>query len=246
MMHHRRVALSLMLQPVLAAQLFENPTLSGQGFLSRCLPAFPASAIGMRLYRKPQQDTRLDAFYSRLDDLLLISPDMNALTGALQPTALELHDAAYALWVELHDRYEVGLVQSYAPIREVANKAAEQVLRLAGVQAVMEGADSINAGVMSNAGVLMDWYMEQWLELSVRLVEHRKEVAMPRQLWEWMLHRRQTSNQTVFNLREIYKAGPRMVRNQSQLARELVTELLRRGYVRLLGKDYEMRPDHEQ
>jgi hypothetical protein len=51
------------------------------------------------------------------------------------------------------------------------------------------------------------------------------------------------TGQTVFSLRETYKDGPRMVRGQSQLARELMAELLRRGYVRVHGRGYELRPD---
>ena len=58
-----------------------------------------------------------------------------------------------------------------------------------------------------------------------------------------MLKRREERQQTVFSLREIYNNGPRGLRNQSQLARELLMELVRRGYIRLSGKNYEMRPE---
>jgi hypothetical protein len=47
-LHGRRLSLSLMMQPEMAAKLFDSRTLAGQGFLSRCLPAFPASTIGQR------------------------------------------------------------------------------------------------------------------------------------------------------------------------------------------------------
>jgi hypothetical protein len=89
----------------------------------------------------------------------------------------------------------------------------------------------------------VNWYLSEWQRLSLRLVEHRREVALPRQLLDWMRRRRAETGQDVFKLRMIYKSGPRMVRGRSQRAQELMNELLRRGYVRMQGTDYELRPD---
>ena len=91
----------------------------------------------------------------------------------------------------------------------------------------------------------MSWHLGEWQRLAVRLVAHRKDVALPKQLLDWMQQRRASTGQTVFPLRETYKDGPRIVRGQSQLARELMAELLRRGYVRVHGKDYELRADDD-
>ena len=41
----------------------------------------------------------------------------------------------------------------------------------------------------------------------------------------------------------MYKSGPRLIRGNAQKARALVHELVRRGYVRMQGLDYEMRPE---
>jgi hypothetical protein len=89
----------------------------------------------------------------------------------------------------------------------------------------------------------MDWHLGEWQRISVKLVEHRREVALPKQLHEWMLQRRAETGQAVFHLRDMYRKGPRIIRDRSQLARELVAELLRRGYVRVQGTGYELRPD---
>ena len=58
-----------------------------------------------------------------------------------------------------------------------------------------------------------------------------------------MQDRRAKDGQTVFNLRTMYKSGPRLIRSNAKKARALVHELIRRGYVRMQGSDYEMRPE---
>jgi hypothetical protein len=242
-LHGRRLSLSMMLQPVVAADLFDSSTLSGQGFLSRCLPAFPESTMGTRLYRRRKDDPRLQRYAQALDTLLAQPPEVNLISGELQPKPLPLDDAALESWITVHDRYEQGLVTEYRSIQEVANKAPEQVLRLAGVQAALEGAVQVQPAHIDRASRLMDWHLGEWQRITAKLVEHRREVALPKQLLDWMHQRRADAGQTEFNLREIYKAGPRLVRGQSQLARELVAELLRRGYVRVQGTGYEVRPE---
>lgn len=242
-LHNRRLSLSLMLQPELAAQLFESRTLAGQGFLSRCLPAFPPSTIGTRKYRRAQSDERLDAFYEAQDRLLLHPPDMVLETGDLQLKALPLADDALSVWIEYHDHFEQELAGEYRDIREVANKMPEQILRLAGVRAALEGLDHVTREQIDDAATLVFWYAQEWLSMSGRLVAHRRDVALPKALLDWMRQRRFETGETVFNLRDIYRSGPRMVRNQADHTRGLMTELIRRGYARVVGKDYELRPE---
>lgn len=242
-LHGRRLSLSLMLQPAVAAALFDSATLAGQGFLSRCLPAFPASTMGTRMYRRRVEDARLSRYEAALDALLALPPTINLLTGELNPRALHLTDAAFDAWVAVHDRYERGLLAEFKSIAEVANKSAEQVLRLAGVQAALEGSPQVQLSHIERAAALMDWHLGEWQRIHVRLVEHRREVALPKQLLDWLEHRRATTGQATFTLRELYKSGPRLVRGRSQLARELLAELVRRGYVRPDSKGYELRPE---
>ena len=242
---NRRLSLSLMLQPTLAAQLFESTTLAGQGFLSRCLPAFPVSTIGTRFYTATPDDGPLTTFFEVQDDLLRRQPEINLETGELSPTPLALTHEAKAGWIQCHDNYEAALVDDYKDIREVANKAPEQVLRLAGIMAVMEGCADVQKSHIDNAVALMDYYLNEFQSMAVKLVAHRRDIALPKQLLEWMQKRCLETGEDTFNLRDIYKAGPRFIRNQAQLSRDLMMELIRRGYVRLWGKDYQVRPDHE-
>jgi hypothetical protein len=148
-----------------------------------------------------------------------------------------------SILAQRHDRVERNLQPGgeFADIRDTANKAPEQALRLAGVIASIEQHPTVQAQGINGGIRLMDYYLTEWLGLTGKLQAHMAEVALPRRLWEWMVKRQAGKQQTVFSLREIYNNGPRFLRNQSQLARKLVMELLRRGYVRLQGKDYEMR-----
>jgi len=244
-LHGRRLALSLMLQPSLAAELFNSRVLAGQGFLSRCLPAFPVSTIGTRFYADAGTDARLVRFQDRIRELLHIKVPMDPVTGELNPATIALDADAMELWVIAHDRYEAGLAGEYRSIEEVANKAAEQILRLAGIQAVIQGSNTVRCIDIENATALMDWYLEQWLTLATRLKRHHNTIAEPLQLWDWMLKRRLERQENSWTLKTMYKTGPRLIRNDAPKARSLVTELLRRGYVRQVADKYQMRPADE-
>ena len=91
---------------------------------------------------------------------------------------------------------------------------------------------------------LMRFYLNEWLTLAGKLQAYSTDVAEPRRLWEWLARRRDAGS-TTFTLRDAYNSGPRFLRNQSQKARDSVAELLRRGYVRMQGKAYEIRPANE-
>jgi hypothetical protein len=101
----------------------------------------------------------------------------------------------------------------------------------------------VTADLIEDAAALVRWYHEEWLSLRGRLEAHRTEVTEPLQLLDWMRKRREETGSSRFNLREIYRSGPRIVRNRSGHAKALMQELQRRGYVRLVGADYELRPE---
>ena len=218
-----------------------------QGFLSRCLPAFPPSTIGTRLYEPPGATPALGRFWASVDTLLLQRPNMDLESGELMPKTLPLTDEARTLWISAHDEVEVSQARGreHETLRDVANKMAEQALRLAGIRAVIEGEAAVSVEAMQGGIDLMRYYLGQWVSLAGKLHAHKAEVSEPRQLWEWLEKRRDDAGQTTFTLREAYKAGPRFIRNQSEKVRGLVNELLRRGYVRMRGQAYEIRPGSE-
>jgi len=57
------------------------------------------------------------------------------------------------------------------------------------------------------------------------------------------IQRRAETGSNVFHLRDVYRSGPRLVRNRADYARSLMLELVRRGYARMAGRDFELRPE---
>ncbi|MCC7279080.1 MAG: DUF3987 domain-containing protein [Chromatiaceae bacterium] len=255
---NRRLSMSLMLQPQIAPALLGNQALKGQGFLSRCLVAFPTSTIGTRFYRKRVPEPAWEKFNATLQTLLDRPPPVDLVSGELQPTALPLDEAALEAWIGIYNRLEGALVKGYEDIAEVANKAADQVLRLAGIQAVLEGCQHIHRDQIERADRLHEWYLRQWLTLGGQLRAYEPDVAEPRRLLVWLQQRRAKADQERvrkgitdkgqmgqlhFTLREVYSRGPRFVRGNLILTRELVSALIRRGYVRTMAKGFELRPE---
>ncbi len=74
----------------------------------------------------------VEAFNQRIRALLDTPLTTDAL-GGLVPTVLGLSPPAHAAWVQAYDAIERELASggSYAPIRDVAAKAAENIARLA-------------------------------------------------------------------------------------------------------------------
>ena len=169
----RRFSISLMLQPTVSDTIFGSATLAGQGFLSRCLCSFPESTIGSRFYRQQAYEPAWDRFMQTLQTLLDRPPPIDLVSGKITPTPLPLDQQAFAKWIAVHDRYEAALLDDYRDIQDLANKAAEQVLRLAGIQAVLEACDHVMQDHIVRADQLVTWYLEQLLTLTAKLVSHR-------------------------------------------------------------------------
>jgi len=243
-MFNRRLSMSFMLQPKIAADLFDIELMRSQGFLSRCLPAYPDTRIGQRLYQAPGEMTGLQGYWDAIDQLLQRQPNMDLETGKLNTSDMTLSSDAYGLWVDAYNRVEVGMAkgQQYAGAVEVANKMPEQALRLAGVITAMDGKSEIDADTMRNGIALMDYYLGEWLSLAGKLRAHKASINDAQQLWVWLEQRRDQAGETTCTLRSAYKAGPRFIRGQSGKTKELVNELIRRGYVRMSGNGYEIRP----
>jgi hypothetical protein len=51
MLYGRRLAMHLMVQPIIAQKVLSDPLLHGQGLLNRCLVCWPASTAGTRFYK---------------------------------------------------------------------------------------------------------------------------------------------------------------------------------------------------
>ncbi|MBS0570890.1 MAG: DUF3987 domain-containing protein, partial [Proteobacteria bacterium] len=142
-LYGKRVALHLMMQPVIAGAVLSNEVLAGQGFLARCLIAAPESTAGNRAYVEADlsQDPAMLTFYERMRVLLSHAPRLRDGTRSeLDPRALELTPSAKEVWTKVYNFIEARCKTDgrYAQVRAFASKAAEQVLRIGGVLAIIE------------------------------------------------------------------------------------------------------------
>jgi hypothetical protein len=111
-LYGRRVALHLMMQPIIAERALSDDVLSGQGFLARCLLAWPESTAGHRPYvaESLNDDPAMLKYVSTLAALhgkpLPLADDQR---NELAPPALRLAPEAFRVWRGVHDVIEKAI-----------------------------------------------------------------------------------------------------------------------------------------
>lgn len=238
----RRVALHVMAQPVLVHQLLTDPLAKGQGLLARCLIAAPESIAGTRFYREasPMHNEAVVIYNKRLSELLN-TPAQVWRRGdgyELNPKRLELDHEARTILIEFHDLIE----KQQAPGGELeqarawASKAAEHAARIAGVIALVDGHEQINAEDIQGGIEVAGYYLGEHLRLTGAGREDREHKNL-RLLLDWLL----TQDQFVDRAHVLQKS-PRAIRALKAPGIDpLLAELERRGYIRKFAKGYEVR-----
>jgi len=162
----RRLALHLMVQPIIAESVLSDDVLTGQGFLARCLLAWPASTIGTREYQDVDlsHDPDLARYWMRMRDLLAAAPPLRQGTrNELQPRVLTLAPEAMTYWVEVKNAIEQAMLGDYAGIHAWASKGGSQVARIAGVLTLAENPDAgvIHREAIERATALCMYHLDE-------------------------------------------------------------------------------------
>ena len=167
----KRLAMHLMIQPVIAETILSDDVLTGQGFLARALLAWPSSKIGTREYVEIDlsMDKSLARYRGRIIDLL--KRDQQLLNrNELAPRALTLKPEAKSQWIAVHDAIESDMNAGgdYSSIRAWASKAPAQCLRIAGVLTLIADSDAgvIHIEAINNAATLITFALSE----AVRIV----------------------------------------------------------------------------
>ena len=169
----KRLAMHLMMQPIVSEGLLQNKLNQQQGLLARMLVIYPDSTMGHRLYREAPLESQgaLKAYHQHLFSLLNIPKpmDMN-LFNELKPACLKLSPEARSLLIALHDEIEPQLLEN-GDLRHIsgfANKIPEHATRIAGVltfiqntQATELKENAVQAGIM-----LARYYLAEALRLN--------------------------------------------------------------------------------
>lgn len=160
-----------MIQPVVAASIFTDKELSGQGFLARFLIAAPESIAGTRLYNDMDLSFS-DAIngYQNLMAKLLCKQLPTDQKGTLTPRQLQVDANAKAIWKDAYNAIERELAPKMQlnDIKPTAAKMAEQIIRIAGVITLIENFETktIDSACMKRAIQLGSWYLQEALRLS--------------------------------------------------------------------------------
>lgn len=237
--YDRRLSLHLMLQPYLAMQLLSDPLLQGQGILGRCLMTWPTSLAGQRSYQAVDlsKDPALKCYHHRLSALFYqpwsLSPD-----GALQLSPLTLSPLARRRWIDLHDAIEAQLGEfgELASVRPSGSKAAENLLRVAGILAVVEESTVVEVDHIQRASALVGYYLTE-----IQRLTEQEPVCRVKEEADRLLRWLQVKDWKRFSIRELNRNGPRFARKSSRHATKLLVELLEHQWLITDGHTFEVR-----
>ncbi|WP_323987731.1 YfjI family protein [Pseudomonas canadensis] len=231
--------LHLMLQPYLAMQLLSDPLLQGQGILGRCLMTWPTSLAGQRSYQAIDlsKDAALKRYHHRLS-ALFYQPWSLSADGALQLSPLTLSPLARRRWIDLHDAIEAQLGEfgELASVRPSGSKAADNLLRVAGILAVVEENSVVEVDHIQRASALVGYYLTEIQRLTEQEPMCRVKEEADR-LLRWL----QVKDWKRFSIRDVNRNGPRFARKSSRHAAKLLVELIDHQWLISDGHTFEVR-----
>jgi hypothetical protein len=233
-----------------------DDVLTGQGFLARCLLAWPASTIGTRDYQDVDlsNDPDLARYWQRMRDLLERQPTLREGTrNELKPRTLVLAPDAMAFWIEVKNTIEKAMTVDYAGIHAWASKGGSQVARIAGVLTMVENPDAgvIQLETMERATALGLYHLDEASRIvgtaSVSATIKHAEMLLG---WCW------ATGRTLLYSSDALRNGPNAIRSADtfnkaavQLEQNGWAEYLKDGSV-LDGKHrknvWQIRPEGDQ
>lgn len=232
-LYGRRLALHLMAQPIIAERALSDAVLSGQGFLARCLLAWPQSTAGHRPYvaENLRQDAAMEQFRARLADLLRQPlPIAEGARNELAPRTLTLAPDAITAWRRVYNAIESQIATGgrYALefARTCASKAPEQCLRIAGVLTLVEEPDAqrIEAATIERAAELALWHLNEAARLA-GTAEMSPEVRDAEALLNWC----HETGRMMLHSGAALRLGPARIRERRRFT-EAMRELERAGW----------------
>lgn len=233
-LYGKRVSLHLMIQDVILDQLMKNEVLKKQGFLARCLIAFPFSLAGSRFYQSVDlsKDKIILRYWEALERLFECSLSIEKSLNALTPRPIVLDHASKELWVTWHDEIDrkLGEGKSLAPIKGFACKSPELLLRIAGVLSIVANPDAeqITLQEMEQAVELMDYYLYEALRLEGSFSSD-PDLTLAEKTLAWLTKRVEEKGENKILLSEIYQYGPSLIRNAKK-ARHILNVLQAHHY----------------
>jgi hypothetical protein len=212
-LYGRRLAVHLMVQPIVARAFMADPMAAGTGFLPRFLICEPPSAIGTRLHANAREDRdALGAWDARLRGVLDTALPMDTETRELAPRVLPLAREARSLLIGFNDAIETAQAPGgdLASVPGYASKAAEQAARIAGVLTLWRDlkAPAVTAGDMADGIALAQFYLSEAARLSDAATVSQ-EIDRAEALRRWLLD---SWRDDAIMVRDVVRLGPNVLR----------------------------------
>ena len=219
-----RLSSHIMIQPIIAAKILNNPLLLEQGFLARFQIVSPDTLQGNRQYKEQKYNNlQLIEAYNSLLLHAINQPYPLDDDGNLNPRSLPVSAEAKTLWVKAYNLIETNMRTGklLEHIRPFASKSAEQICRIAGVLTLITdpNAKEISSNTMKQAIDLCDWYLCE----ALRLLSHNQETSkyeLAEKALDWLANLKKET----FSKRDIQQFGPSEVRNNIETTLSILIE----------------------
>lgn len=243
-LYGRRLSVHLMMQETVGLNFYTNDILTDQGLISRFLAAWPTSTVGSRAYVPVniKDSAPMVCFYEKVSTAmsrkLQYKEDSNG--RELDPPCLPLSPEAKHLWKDCYNEIESesGPKKMLAPIRGLANKAAEHAARIAGTIQLFEDptATEIKAEAMRFGISATEWYLDEALRIAGSFSPERY-LLKAKEVIRWI----HENSFRIVALPDIYQYSP--VRSASQ-ARKVVDILKSHNHLMepVIGKGGDKEP----
>jgi hypothetical protein len=220
-----------MVQPSVALSFLADPLAKDTGFLARFLFCEPTSTIGTRFHAKAvlKRDA-IDAYSSRIREILDVPLPMDTENRALKPRELPLSPQARDFIIKFAD--EVEGKQSgggeFEEIKGVASKAAEHACRIAGVLTLFANlnAPCVEAEQMANAITLERYFLSEAVRLSDAAMVS-VEIQRADELRRWLLEK---WDKPEIVCRDVVRFGPNFIRDTKK-AKAAIGVLVSHGWL---------------
>ena len=231
LLYGRRLSIHLMVQPEISSLLLGDRLLLGQGLLSRCLVAYPATTIGSRPYKSINlnQEPEMKRYFARLADILeQLLPLTENTRNELVPREITLEPDAKNLWAKFHDHIECLLKdgRQLSPIKGLAAKGAEHCARLAGILAAVKDLQTttIKKRFIEASIVLTEFYLGEALRI-FNISHDNPDLILAEKLLAWA----QTLGDKPVYPQLVYQYGPNPIRDR-ETAMRIIRILEKHGW----------------
>jgi len=221
------LTIGLTVQPEVVRALSDHPELAGKGLTARFMYSVPVDMVGKRDMSLDYTSDQavIDEYRRRLEGML-----SSYGQGDQVPTSIEMDADARALFTDMRQRLEDQRTTDgrLKPMAEWTTKLESSVVRVAGLLALSEGKDSVDADSMRRALLIGDYWLAHAFVVH-DLWGASETLRGANIVMDWM---RQKETDT-FSVRDLHRAMSRRFVNVED-TRPVLEILTERGWIRPL------------